>query len=645
MIIHKNEPNCYEINVQIAQKTLEFVEKDAYNESQYTDIEELRSPNQAQLVVEGLYKDLERRIESSPPGLCPVDMSRAFLEICHAQSCGKCVPCRVGLGQLKNLITDVLDGKATIRTLTEIHETAKSIMESADCAIGYEAANMVYKGAIGFKDDYVEHIMYHRCLSTLKQPVPCVSRCPARVDIPGYIALVREGRYEDAIRLIRKDNPFPTTCGFICEHPCEALCRRNMIDDAVNIRGLKRMAADAAGYVAPPECAESTGKNIAVVGGGPGGLSAAYFLQLMGHQVTVYEMLPKLGGMLRYGIPNYRLPKERLDDDIQAILDTGVKVDCGKAIGKDYSIVDLKEKYDAVLITIGASTDKKLGLEGEDAKGVISAVQFLRNVGHGTQESLEGKEVAVIGGGNVSMDAVRTSVRLGAKKVSIVYRRRVADMTALPDEISGAEAEGVEIKTLMAPSRIEKDEEGNVKGIWVTPQMISNIKGGRASVKPTGEDDVFIPCQTLIVAIGQDIEYQHFEEAGVPVQRGKINVEKFGGFEEMPGVFAGGDCATGPSTVISAIAAGKVIAANIDEYLGYHHEITADVEIPEPKLEDKPACGRVNLTEREAGERVKDFEGVENCMTEKEACQEAGRCLRCDHFGYGIFKGGRDTKW
>ena len=404
-------------------------------------------------------------------------------------------------------------------------------------------------------------------------------------------------------------------------------------------------AADAAGYVAPPECAESTGKNIAVVGGGPGGLSAAYFLQLMGHQVTVYEMLPKLGGMLRYGIPNYRLPKERLDDDIQAILDTGVKVDCGKAIGKDYSIVDLKEKYDAVLITIGASTDKKLGLEGEDAKGVISAVQFLRNVGYGTQESLEGKEVAVIGGGNVSMDAVRTSVRFGAKKVSIVYRRRVADMTALPDEISGAEAEGVEIKTLMAPSRIEKDEEGNVKGIWVTPQMISNIKGGRASVKPTGEDDVFIPCQTLIVAIGQDIEYQHFEEAGVPVQRGKINVEKFGGFEEMPGVFAGGDCATGPSTVISAIAAGKVIAANIDEYLGYHHEITADVEIPEPKLEDKPACGRVNLTEREAGERVKDFEGVENCMTEKEACQEARRCLRCDHFGYGIFKGGRDTKW
>ena len=603
------------------------------------------TPSRADLVMEQLYKDLERRIESSPPGLCPVDLSRAFLELCHAQTCGKCVPCRVGLGQLNHLIRKVLNGNATMETLDTMEQTAKSIMESADCAIGYEAAHMVYKGLIGYRDDYIEHIKNGRCTCTYNQPVPCVSLCPAHVDIPGYVALVGEGRYADAIRLIRKDNPFPTTCGFICEHPCEARCRRNMIDDSINIRGLKRVAADFAGEVEPPKCAPSTGKKIAVLGGGPGGLSAAYYLQLMGHQTTVYEMLPKLGGMLRYGIPNYRLPKDRLDEDINAILKTGVEVKYGLKIGEDITIQQLRSEYDAVLITIGASTDKKLGLEGEDADGVISAVQFLRDVGKDEALDLTGKEVAVVGGGNVSMDAVRTAKRLGAKKVSIVYRRRVADMTALPDEISGAEAEGVEIKTLMAPSRIEKDEEGNVKGVWVTPQMISNIKNGRASVKPTGEEDIFIPCQALIVAIGQDIEYQHFEEAGVPVQRGKINVEKFGGFEEMPGVFAGGDCATGPSTVISAIAAGKVIAANIDEYLGYHHEITADVEIPEPKLEDKPACGRVNLTEREAGERIKDFEGIENCMTSKEACQEAGRCLRCDHFGYGIFKGGRATKW
>ena len=606
---------------------------------------EIASPKRARIVMEGLYKDLERRIESSPPGLCPVDMARAFLELCHAQTCGKCVPCRIGLGQLNNFIKDVLDGNATMETLEIMEQTALSIMESADCAIGYEAANMVYKGLIGYRDDYVEHIKNGRCTCTYNQPVPCVSLCPAHVDIPGYVALVGEGRYADAIRLIRKDNPFPTTCGFICEHPCEARCRRNMVDDSINIRGLKRVAADFAGEVEPPACAPSTGKKIAILGGGPGGLSAAYYLQLMGHQTTVYEMLPKLGGMLRYGIPNYRLPKERLDDDINAILKTGVEVKYGMKIGQDITIQELRDQYDAVLITIGASTDKKLGLEGEDAEGILSAVQFLINVGKNEIMDLSGKVVAVIGGGIVSMDAVRTAKRLGAKKVSIVYRRRVADMTALPAEIEGAVAEGIELQTLKAPASIDVDENHHVKGIYVTPQMVSAIRDGRASIKPTGEDDIYIPCDVLIVAIGQNIETGHFEKAGIPVERGKIITKSTGTFENLPGVFAGGDCASGPASVIKAIAAAKVVAANIDEYLGYHHVISCDVEIPEARLDDRTPCGRVNLTEREACERVCDFEGVENCMTEKEAKQEASRCLRCDHFGYGIFKGGRETLW
>ena len=532
-----------------------------------------------------------------------------------------------------------------MKTLDYMEETALSIMESADCAIGYEAARMVYKGLIGYRDDYIEHIKNGRCTCSYNQPVPCVALCPAHVDVPGYIALVGEGRYADAVRLIRKDNPFPTTCGFICEHPCEARCRRNMVDDSINIRGLKRMAADYAGEVDPPACAPSTGKRIAVLGGGPGGLSAAYYLQLMGHQAVVYEMLPKLGGMLRYGIPNYRLPKERLEDDINCILKTGVQVKYGMKIGQDITIQQLRKEYDAVLITIGASTDKKLGLEGEDADGVLSAVQFLRNVGKNIIMDLTGKEVAVVGGGNVSMDAVRTAKRLGAKKVSIVYRRRRADMTALPQEIEGAIAEGVELQTLKAPAAIDVDEAGQVKGLYVTPQMVSAIKDGRASIRPTGEEDLYIPCDVLIVAIGQNIETRHFEEAGIPVERGKIRTKSTGTFENMPGVFAGGDCASGPASVITAIAAGKVVAANIDEYLGYHHEISCDVEIPEPNLSDRSPCGRVNLTEREACLRVKDFEGVENCMTENEAKQEAGRCLRCDHFGYGIFKGGRESIW
>ncbi len=606
---------------------------------------EIASPKRARLVIEELYKDLERRIESSPPGLCPVDMARAFLELCHAQTCGKCTPCRIGLGQLNQLIRDVLDGNAAMETLEIMEQTALSIMESADCAIGYEAANMVYKGLIGYRDDYVEHIQNGRCTCTYSQPVPCVSLCPAHVDIPGYIALVSEGRYADAIRLIRKDNPFPTTCGFICEHPCEARCRRNMMDDSVNIRGLKRVAADFAGEVDPPERAPSTGKRIAILGGGPGGLSAAYYLQLMGHQAVIYEMLPKLGGMLRYGIPNYRLPKDRLDQDIQAVLKTGVEVRHGLKIGRDITIQQLREEYDAVLITIGASTDKKLGLEGEDAEGVLSAVQFLRDVGSSKIMDLTGKEVAVIGGGNVSMDAVRTAKRLGAKKVSIVYRRRTADMTALPDEIEGAVAEGIELQTLKAPASLDIDDKNQIRGIYVTPQMVSSIKNGRAGIRPTGEPDVYIPCDILVIAIGQNIETRHFEEAGIPVERGKIVTRNTGAFEHMPGVFAGGDCASGPASVIKAIAAAKVVAANIDEYLGFHHQISCDVEIPEANLRDRTPCGRVNLTEREACERVRDFDGVENCMTEQEAKQEASRCLRCDHFGYGIFKGGREKIW
>lgn len=606
---------------------------------------EIASPKRARLVIEELYKDLERRIESSPPGLCPVDMARAFLELCHAQTCGKCTPCRIGLGQLNQLIRDVLDGNAAMETLEIMEQTALSIMESADCAIGYEAANMVYKGLIGYRDDYVEHIQNGRCTCAYSQPVPCVSLCPAHVDIPGYIALVSEGRYGDAIRLIRKDNPFPTTCGFICEHPCEARCRRNMMDDSVNIRGLKRVAADFAGEVDPPERAPSTGKRIAILGGGPGGLSAAYYLQLMGHQAVIYEMLPKLGGMLRYGIPNYRLPKDRLDQDIQAVLKTGVEVRHGLKIGRDITIQQLREEYDAVLITIGASTDKKLGLEGEDAEGVLSAVQFLRDVGSSKIMDLTGKEVAVIGGGNVSMDAVRTAKRLGAKKVSIVYRRRTADMTALPDEIEGAVAEGIELQTLKAPASLDIDDKNQIRGIYVTPQMVSSIKNGRAGIRPTGEPDVYIPCDILVIAIGQNIETRHFEEAGIPVERGKIVTRNTGAFEHMPGVFAGGDCASGPASVIKAIAAAKVMAANIDEYLGFHHQISCDVEIPEANLRDRTPCGRVNLTEREACERVRDFDGVENCMTEQEAKQEASRCLRCDHFGYGIFKGGREKIW
>lgn len=238
--------------------------------------------NQAQKTIEGLYKDLERRIVASPPGLCPVDMAASFLKICHAQSCGKCAPCRIGLGQLQKFLEDVLEGRADMQTLALLERTAEDIAASADCAIGWEAAQMVLKGLRGFRDDYVAHVQKGKCTGDVKQAVPCVSFCPAGVDIPGYVALVWEGRLEDAVRLIRKDNPLATVCAFICKHPCEARRRRNMLDQSVNIRGLKRYATDHAGDAPIPAPAQPTGKKVAVIGGGPGGISAAYYLPRMG---------------------------------------------------------------------------------------------------------------------------------------------------------------------------------------------------------------------------------------------------------------------------------------------------------------------------------------------------------------------------
>ena len=607
----------------------------------------IATPNKAQLTVERLYKDLERRIIASPPGLCPVDLQLSFLKMCHAQTCGKCVPCRVGLGQLQNLMEDVLAGKATLKTLDLIRDTASDIVDSADCAIGYEAAHMVLAGLEGFREDYVYHIEHGgKCSCHITQPVPCVALCPAGVDIPGYLVLIKYGRYADAVRLIRKDNPFPSACAYICEHPCEARCRRNMIDDAVNIRGLKRYAVDNAGYVPQPDCAEPTGKKVAVIGGGPSGLSAAYYLALMGHKVTVYEKCAKLGGMLRYGIPSYRLPREVLDAEIASMLALGIDVHVNVNVGDDVTFDELRQQNDALYIALGAHTDKKTGIEGEDAEGVISAVEMLREIGDDHMPDFRNKDIVVIGGGNVAMDVCRSAVRLGARKVSCVYRRRQEDMTALPEEVEGAVAEGVELVTLQAPVRIETDANGHAVALWTQPQIIGEMdKKGRPAPEKAKRSEKRIAADVVVVAIGQGVETHGFEQTKIAIKRGAFVAEASGQIDNMDGVFAGGDCVTGPATVIRAIAAGKVAAANIDEYLGFHHEIDPGVEIPTARLNNKPPHGRIDTTEREAGERKHDFKCIECGLTDEEAYSEASRCLRCDHFGYGIIRGGRKGKW
>jgi NADPH-dependent glutamate synthase beta subunit-like oxidoreductase len=608
---------------------------------------DIKTPSHAQTVVDQLYRSMEQRIASSPPGLCPVDLALNFLNLCRAQTCGKCVPCRIGLTQIANMLEKVLDGTATMRDLRHIEETAQTVMDTADCAIGTEAARLVLTGLHGFRDDYEEHVLRHRCLGNLHNPVPCVALCPAGVDIPGYVALVNEGRYADAVKLIRKDNPMPLVCGYICEHPCEARCRRRMVDDAVNIRGLKRFAVDNAGEVPQPKCAEATGKKVAVIGGGPGGLSAAYYLALMGHSVTIYDKRKQLGGMLRYGIPDYRLPRVKLDSEIASILSLGIEVHTEVEIGKDISFADLTKQYDSFYLSIGAHTDKKTGIEGEDSKGVTSAVELLRGIGDGDMPDFTGKTIVVIGGGNVAMDVTRSAVRLGAKKVSCVYRRRQEDMTAQPEEVEGAIAEGAEVVTLEAPVRIESDKNGNACALWTQPQIIGEVDAhGRPAPQPANVPEHRIPADLIIVAIGQGIESRSFEQSGIKIQRrGTLLANDSTSVPDMEGVFAGGDCVTGPATVIRAIAAGKVAAANIDEYLGFRHEITTDVEMPAPRFYDLHPCGRVNTTERDASERKNDFTCIECGMTSEEAQQESSRCLRCDHFGYGVFKGGRVEKW
>ena len=598
--------------------------------------------------MEQLYRNMEQRIAASPPGLCPVDLALNFLNLCRAQTCGKCVPCRIGLTQLANMLQEVLEGETNLRILPHIQETAEAIANTADCAIGIDAANMILVGLKGFREDYEEHILHHRCLGYLRNPVPCVALCPAGVDIPGYIALVKEERCADAVRLIRKDNPFPIACAYICEHPCEARCRRNMVDDALNIRALKRYAVDQAGDVPQPDCADPTGKKVAVIGGGPGGLSAAYYLALMGHKVTVYEKRKRLGGMMRYGIPSYRLPREKLDQEIQSILSLGIEVHTGISVGQDVSFEELKREYDSLYISIGAQTDKKTGIPGEDSAGIISAVELLRRIGDEELPDFTGQEVAVIGGGNVAMDVTRSAIRLGAKKVSCVYRRRLEDMTAQMEEVEGAVAEGAEILALHAPTRIEAGENGKVRALWVQPQVIGEVDRASGRPKPYAADteERRIPADIIIVAVGQGIESAGLEQSGIQIQRGgRLMANPTTQLSEMEGIFAGGDCVTGPATVIRAIAAGKVAAANIDEYLGFRHEITAAVEVPSPRFNDLRPTGRVSNAERDADERKRDFQCIECGLSHEEAMQESGRCLRCDHFGYGNFKGGRQVKW
>lgn len=587
--------------------------------------------------------EYERRVEAMPPGMCAVAMQLDLLRAGGCQTCGKCVPCREGIAHIETLLEEVLAFGVEPDVLDEIRAQATVVRDTADCAIGWHAAEVLLAGLSMFKEEFESHVKQGKCREGVAQTVPCETLCPAHVNVPAYIALAGSGDYAGAIGMVRKDNPFPTACAFVCEHPCEKRCRRTLIDAPINIRGIKKFAVDqlAADQVPTPAPAAPTGKKVAIVGGGPSGLTCAYFCALMGHEVHVLEMRKQLGGMMRYGIPAYRFPRERLDEDIRAIVSAGnVTVHTECRIDAE-GMRRLSEEYDAVYVAIGAQGGKTLKLEGADAEGVMSAVDLLTKIGDDEYPDFTGKNVVVIGGGNVAMDCARTSVRAGAASVTVAYRRRLEDMTALRAEIDSAMQEGVEMMTLQAPDHIEV-ENGQAVALYTQPQFIGPVKRGRPAPQKADKPLVRVPADVVLIAVGQDIESAPFEEAGMQADRTYFEADDgLKSVGSLDNVFVGGDCQVGPKTVIIAIGAGKVAARNIDDYLGFNHELDCGVEVPPAAANWRQPCGRVNIVERPARERKGDFDAVEVEMSAEEAFQEARRCLRCDHFGCGVLDEGR----
>lgn len=587
--------------------------------------------------------EYERRVEATPPGMCAVAMQLDLLRAGGCQTCGKCVPCREGIVHIETLLEEVLAFSADSDALDEIRAQATVVRDTADCAIGWHAAEVLLAGLDSFKEEFESHVKQGKCREGIAQTVPCETLCPAHVNVPAYIALAGSGDYAGAIGMVRKDNPFPTACAFVCEHPCEKRCRRTLIDAPINIRGIKKFAVDqlAADQVETPAPAASTGKKVAIVGGGPSGLTCAYFCALMGHEVHVLEMRKQLGGMMRYGIPAYRFPRERLDEDIRAIESSGNVTAHTECRIDAEGMRRLSEEYDAVYVAIGAQGGKTLKLDGADAEGVMSAVDLLTKIGDDEYPDFTGKNVVVIGGGNVAMDCARTSVRAGAASVTVAYRRRLEDMTALRAEIDSAMQEGVEMITLQAPDHIEV-EDGRAVALHTQPQFIGPVKRGRPAPQKADKPLVRVPADVVLIAVGQDIESAPFEEAGMQADRTYFEADD--GLKSMgslDNVFVGGDCQVGPKTVIIAIGAGKVAARNIDDFLGFNHELDCGVEVPPAAANWRQPCGRVNIVERPARERKGDFDAVEVEMSAEEAFQEARRCLRCDHFGCGVLDEGR----
>ena len=575
---------------------------------------------------------------------CMVDVARYFIEFTHSESCGKCVPCRVGLDKALKTLDAFTRGVATQDQFEVLEELGRMIRDCSLCGLGQSAPNPVLTALRHFRHEFEDHIVAQRCRAGVCEELvlsPCENSCPLHMNIPRFLELFKEGKLDEAYESVVIDNPLPASTGRVCQHPCDNRCRRQTLDEAVNMRDVHRLIADTvfasdrhdelmARVVArrmPP-----SGRKIAVAGAGPAGLTAAYYMAMLGHEVTVFESKAEAGGMLRYVLPEYRLPKEVLRKELQLIERMGVKFVFDTRVGFDLPLHELDDRFDAVFLSFGTWKESWVYLAGTELKGVWPALPFLEGVARAEQMEL-GHKVAIIGGGNAAIDSARTVLRMGAEAL-IVYRRERKDMPAIEEETLAAEDEGAKILFLAAPHRIIGTSDGRVKALEVVKTKLGEYdSSGRRKPVPTGEIQRY-ECDSVILAVGESVDMDLLQASGLKIsERNTIDVDRYSMETSRPRFFAGGDVVSGASNLSNAMGYGKKAARNIDERLmGVRRWAKL---FPEFEYEQQPPLQpsesrRHHPRHLPAHERVKGVEEVVVGLTQEEACEEASRCLRCD---------------
>ncbi len=568
---------------------------------------------------------------------CMVNLAKFFMEFLVEESCGQCVPCRVGTRQLLEILNRICSGKGKMEDLDLLEELGKMVKTSSFCGLGQTAPNAVLTTLRYFRDEYIEHIKYGYCRAGVCADLviaPCTNRCPADVDVPAYVDYVAEGKFKEAVQVHRERNPFPATLGRVCPHECMTKCRRGGTDTPIGIRSIKRFIADYQ-YNITEDKPKATKDKVAIIGAGPSGLTCAYFLAKKGYKVTVFEAQAVKGGMLRLGIPDYRLPPDILNKEISLIEAMGVDIKTSKVFGKDISIDSLKKDgFKAIYLAFGAHKGLKIGIEGEDLDGVYDGVTLLRKINLGEDAGLKGKVVAVVGGGNVAIDCARSAWRQGAREVHIIYRRERKDMPAYLDEIEDAELEGIKLHTLLSPVKLVGN--GHVeKFITQSNELGEFDNSGRRKPVPISCGNIEFKVDVVIAAIGQEPDEESYQDTGIETNRNKtIRVNPDTMMTSIDGVYAGGDLVLGPASAVEAIGQAQKAASAIDKSLGGDGILydKKGVEIPITYDETKYEEGRVVYRESalQVDKRCCNLEEVYETIGQKQAIEEAKYCLHCD---------------